>query len=502
MKTPNELRLPPPESLGPLRVDTLTFGQFGAISLYRRSEHPSHVVLFVSGDGGWNLGVVRMAEIVAGMDAAVAGIDIRRYENALDRPSETCGYPAADFEALSQWLQKRLGYPSYTTPILAGYSSGATLVYAILVEAPHGTFAGALSLGFCPALPLRRPLCRGNGLAWVAGPKGKGVSFLPADSTGAPWVVLQGESDSTCYASRAAAYVRRIRGARIVELPKVGHGFAVESRWVPEFRDAFVRITRACRQCRCRARRRCVTCRSSSFAGVATIRRSRSSCRVMVDGQASTARSARPSSPAASPSSASMRCATSGRRGIRNEWAPISRGSRATIWKAGASENCSGGLLARGGNAPLHGKSFPPDLKSDVRIVALLGAARSTTFEFHLRDWLGRGEAGARQATAPEIQKLRGLPILCIYGTDEKDSVCPLLPDSLATSMPVQGGHHFGGEYRDLALANPTRRLSRLTLRRCGKDECRDATSGLTCQPMTSRMRGDVNQPAIERGTK
>jgi len=138
---------------GPLRVDTLVFGRFGQVTVYRRSEHPSYVVLFVSGDGGWNLGVVRMAEQLAGMDAAVVGIDIRRYLAALDRSTESCGYPAADFEALSQWLQRRLGYPAYAAPVLVGYSSGATLVYAVLIQAPRGTFrAAGLAEAKLPAL--------------------------------------------------------------------------------------------------------------------------------------------------------------------------------------------------------------------------------------------------------------------------------------------------------------------------------------------------------------
>ena len=388
-EAPQRASPPPPESLGPLRVDTLTFGQFGAISLYRRSEHPSHVVLFVSGDGGWNLGVVRMAEIIAGMDAAVAGIDIRRYESALDRSSETCGYPAADFEALSQWLQKRLGYPSYSTPILAGYSSGATLVYAILVEAPLGTFAGALSLGFCPELPLRRPLCRGNGLAWVAGPKGKGVSFLPADSTAAPWVVLQGESDSTCYASRAAAYVRRIRGARIVELPKVGHGFAVEARWVPAFRDAFVRITRAMPAVPAPS---AMAVRDLPLVELRA-RGNDSTLAIIVSGDGGWASLDRQ----IGETFVSRGISVIGLDALRYFWktrdpermgTDLTRITRHYLETWGKRELLLVGYSRGAETLPFMASRLPADLKEQVRIVALLGAARSTTFEFHLTDWL------------------------------------------------------------------------------------------------------------------
>src|SRR5258705_5597210 len=46
---------------------------------------------------------------------------------------------AADFEALSHQLQKEIGMSEYHVPVLIGYSSGATVVYATLVQAPPGT---------------------------------------------------------------------------------------------------------------------------------------------------------------------------------------------------------------------------------------------------------------------------------------------------------------------------------------------------------------------------
>ncbi len=55
---------------------TLSYGRFGTISLYQEKPHPVNLILFVSGDSGWNQGVVDMARELAGMDALVAGIDV------------------------------------------------------------------------------------------------------------------------------------------------------------------------------------------------------------------------------------------------------------------------------------------------------------------------------------------------------------------------------------------------------------------------------------------
>ncbi|MHB8080528.1 MAG: alpha/beta hydrolase, partial [Candidatus Krumholzibacteriia bacterium] len=219
--------------------ETRTFGRFGTVYLYHEAPSPTHVVLFVSGDGGWNEGVVDMARNLAGMDALVVGVDIIRYLKALEASSETCLYPASDFEALSQFVQKDLAYPAYVAPVLVGYSSGATLVYAMLAQAPAATFRGAISLGFCPDLPLTRPMCRGNGLTWGPGPHGKGYSFEPARHLETPWIALQGTIDQVCDPASTEAFVGQTPGARVMVLPKVGHGYAVPKNWLPQFREAF-----------------------------------------------------------------------------------------------------------------------------------------------------------------------------------------------------------------------------------------------------------------------
>jgi hypothetical protein len=54
-----------------VQIDTMAFGRFGPVVLYRARARPSRVVLFVSGDGGWNHGVVAMARSLASLDALV-----------------------------------------------------------------------------------------------------------------------------------------------------------------------------------------------------------------------------------------------------------------------------------------------------------------------------------------------------------------------------------------------------------------------------------------------
>ena len=72
------LMLPLPRGLASV-VDSVKFGSFGKVVIYRPAGHVKAVVLFVSGDGGWNLGVVDMARDFVAQGALVAGIDILSY---------------------------------------------------------------------------------------------------------------------------------------------------------------------------------------------------------------------------------------------------------------------------------------------------------------------------------------------------------------------------------------------------------------------------------------
>src|SRR5882672_3523745 len=141
---------------------TFELPRFGKVTVYPAASEPEEVVLFVSGDGGWNLGVVGMAQALADEGALVAGVDITRYLAALNESQASCSTPDVDFERLGHVLESKYGLKHYREPILVGYSSGATLVYGTLAQAPLGTFVGALSLGFCPDLEVKRPLCSGS----------------------------------------------------------------------------------------------------------------------------------------------------------------------------------------------------------------------------------------------------------------------------------------------------------------------------------------------------
>ena len=129
----------PVTSAEPVEGEThLPAGRFGKVTVYIPEGTPQSVAIFLSGDGGWNLGVVSMAHALTDMGAVVIGVDIRKYLGALGKASQRenapCQLIAGDFENLSHQIQKEIGLFVYHVPVLIGYSSGATVVYATLVQ--------------------------------------------------------------------------------------------------------------------------------------------------------------------------------------------------------------------------------------------------------------------------------------------------------------------------------------------------------------------------------
>jgi type IV secretory pathway VirJ component len=94
-------------------------------------------------------------------------------------------------------------------------------------------------------------------------------------------------------------------------------------------------------------------------------------------------------------------------------------------------------------------KRLPEDLRSQVATVNLLGLDANASFEINIADWLGTDTSGP--ATRPELESLGNLPILCIYGEGEQDTICPTLPASRFKLEEVGKGHHFSGDYAELA---------------------------------------------------
>jgi type IV secretory pathway VirJ component len=100
---------------------------------------------------------------------------------------------------------------------------------------------------------------------------------------------------------------------------------------------------------------------------------------------------------------------------------------------------------------PFMADRLPEELRSRIALIVLMGPELAVSFEFHLTDWLWNVSRPHEFAVLPEVEKLRGMNILCVHGKEEEDSLCSKLPSGLATILALPGGHHFAGHYDEIA---------------------------------------------------
>ena len=223
--------------------ETLSHGRFKDVTLYRPLGDVKHFVLFLSGDNGWEGAVDQMARKLALQGAMVAGIDVPQLFGALEADGGKCVFPDGDLENLSHYIQGYARLPTYHTPLLIGYSSGASLAYAMEAQAPSGTFLGALSLGFCVDMDLTKPLCRGDGVHFTRHKDNLGFDLLPSKEFQGQWIALHGARDHVCPALPARRFAASVPHAQFVELPRVDHDYTKPTQWLPQFLGAYQRLT-------------------------------------------------------------------------------------------------------------------------------------------------------------------------------------------------------------------------------------------------------------------
>jgi type IV secretory pathway VirJ component len=442
---------PPPAPAG---AERLSHGRFENVAIYRPPGAPKSFVLFLSADGGWNADTAAIAEQLVRHGAMVAGIDVPKLNAAFEADGADCIFPDGDLENLSHFVQAYYHLSTYLTPLLLGYGSGAALAYATLVQAPANTFAGALTFGFSPISNVHKPLCRGSGIESVRRPGARGLEFLPAKRLENPWVLLQGERDQGSPPSAAGRFIANMPGAAMAVLPQVGSDYAAQAMapLLAAF-DSLVKLTS----------RLLSPAIPAGLSGLPVIEV--------------------PAQPDGAPADA-FAIIMSGDGG----WAGLDKDVAAALaahgipvvgldslryfWSARTPEGLAADTdrmiryylahlnkkrvlligYSQGADVlPFAVNRLPPPTRARVALAALMGMSEHALFEFHVSNWLSSGDSGP--PTLPEVNRIAGTPVLCIYGEDEHDSLCPKLDPHKVRVVKLKGGHHFNGDYAGLAQA-------------------------------------------------
>lgn len=420
---------------------------------YVPKQKVSSVFLFISGDGGWELGVVDMSRRIM-PKAIVIGISYPALKTAQGVGTQ-CWQPAGSLEEIAHAAERELKLPEYYPPILLGYSSGATAVYAGLAGAPPQTFSGGLSLGFCPDLPSLRPVCNADNFKPTYDPK-KNTAWLPkVPSVPKDWFVLNGIQDQVCLPPAMHEFLDGMGNVHFVEVPGTGHGFGRPIRWGQPFDesvDALIKIaTKPATRAPAAPAMRDVEHKLDGLSlpleyrwaeqtRGAVIFLSGDGGWATIDERLATYLSAHGIS-------------VVGLSSLRYFW------NAKTPEQTGADVRRISDLLADTGVPQfLGGYSFGAEVApfalaawSDAdrrrfRGEMLIAPGETASFEISTLDWVRRAKETPRRV-ADAVKKI-GVPTFCLAGQteDPRDTACDDLGPS-AVSVRLPGSHHFNGNY-------------------------------------------------------
>ena len=428
----------------PDNASRLSHGRFRDFVVYAPVATPTSFVLSLSGEAGWNSAAESMAQQLVQQGAMVAGIDLPKFQANLDADPAQCVFPDGDLENLSHFVQAYFHNTTYLAPMLAGLDAGGTLAYAVLAQAPNDTFAGALTVDFCPTSAQKKPLCKGSGVESAPAAHGSGVDYFPIKSLGNPWVALQTPAAKAC-APAAGDFVAKVRGGASATLAALG---------MPSFNAAFAKLAAASSRSR----------QAPPPAALGDL--------PVVEVPA------RPGVPQ-SDEFAIVMSGDGGWAGIDQDIAAaltaagipvVGLDSLRYYWTARTPEGLAADTdkliryylthfnkkrvlligYSQGADVlPFAVNRLPAATRADVALAAILGMSEHALFEFHVSSWISDSNSGP--ATLPEVDRITGMPVLCIYGADESDSLCPKLDPHKIIVVKVKGGHHFDGDYAGLA---------------------------------------------------
>lgn len=432
--------------------DLLAHGRFREVAVYRPAREVKQFVLLLSGQSGDSANMTDVALALAHEGAMVASINTSELLASLERDPASCTSPDGDLENLSRYVQAYYRLPTYITPILVGYSAGATLAYAMIAQAPADLYAGAVSLRFCRNLPLQRPLCPGTQLKATPRADGRGVELAPATGLQVPWITVQIEGDRACAAPLTAEFVAAVPHAQEISLSALGHAWPQSASWLPQLTTAYQRVA---------AQRTPEPPPPASLADLPIIEERASGpgelFAVFLSGDGGWAGIDR--------NVAALLVA----RGI----SVVGMDSLRYFWTARTPQSLAGDLdrilryyayhwrrkralligYSQGADVlPFAINRLPAATRRRVVLAAMLGLDERADFEFHLANWVMSGARGL--PVHPEVVKLAVPAALCIYGDDDAESLCPHLQDVARVKIvKLAGGHHFNGDYGAVAQA-------------------------------------------------
>lgn len=419
------LLLPLPALAADAAIDRENYADLGSVELLRPAGEARDLVFLIDGGAG-----AELARQLAGQGHLVAHIQLAQFLDNIRRGRADCVNAVTLLDVYSQHVQEKYRFARYQRPTLIGTGAAAPLVYGTLAQAPAGLFRGGIGVDFCPQLALPAPLCKGEtGPAWETLGQGR-YRLRPQARLNTPWHTV----DSAAAACPDAAPFKQPGeagvpaggvAARIDHLltpPPVGPGVpAVDQLPLVELPangggDFFAVLLSG----------------DGGWADIdQDIGNELSARGIPVAGWNTLKYFWNRKTPAQ---------AAADLENVIRHYQTVWNKPRVLVIGFSLGADVLPFMLSR----------LPPELRAQLVNVSLLSLSHSVDFQFHVANWFVN-TAGDAYSIAPEMKKLAGLPVLCLYGRDDADSLCPELKTPGFDVRMLPGDHHFNGDYRRAA---------------------------------------------------
>ncbi len=413
----------------------IRYGLFGPVHVYQPAGAPAHAVILFSGASGWGATEARYARGLQQAGSLVMGVDLRSYLHTLESLKERCSFPAGHVEELSHWMQKTLALPSYLPPFLVGFGSGANFTYALGVQAPSGTFAGMVTLGWDGPFTLPRPLCKGDaGNATVAS-GARRWGFQPVKPLPLPWIAAG--SPGPHEVGPPAGFGRAVKAPadgtqlvamldQLVRVPKAAVGaFADKLEDLP--------LTEIAPTGKPDGRVVLMISGDGGWAGLDKgVAKVLAGHGVRVVGLSSLEYFWHKKTPQEAAQAVAR---------ILAAYTARYPDARYTLM----------GYSFGAGVVPVVYNLLPPALRQHIGAEVLISPESQGWFDIHIGDWFTTTRHQYNVPLDPEIARTR-IPVICVVGSDEgHDTYCDSLAKrGMARLLTIPGGHHYDGDYTRL----------------------------------------------------
>jgi type IV secretory pathway VirJ component len=419
------------------------FGLFGEVHTAIPAGEPQRAVVLVSDAAGWDARAETLAAALADDGALVFGIDLPAYLAQMESINDKCSLPASHFEEMTHWMQRNRNLKTYLYPVLVGDGAGATFAYAVDAQAPRGTYAGLITLGWDASLRLPKPLCAGDAGATTAADGNGAFRIAPVKRLPNPWLP-QPFAPGARSRTALAALPRRLKNLFGAGPSEQTPGSAVTA--------ALARLTAPAQNAPALPQ----DVADLPLVEVAAQGKFADRIAVILTGDGGWA---------------GLDVAVAdqlARRGIE----VVGFNTLKYFWQTRKPEEAADALTRIIGHygaeharadfvvvgysfgaalAPVVINRLPQDAQRRVATQVLISPDPEAVFEIHVGDWFGSTHHEGAIPIAPEIGR-SSVPVICVHGDEEgADSFCQaLLGKPNVRELVLPGGHHYNGDYDKL----------------------------------------------------